>query len=69
MTLKEYFEGKRRGAKADFALKIGITRTWLSLIISGRHLPSANLTIEIHRATRGQVSREDLRPDLFGRVK
>jgi DNA-binding transcriptional regulator YdaS (Cro superfamily) len=69
MTLKEYFSDKKRGAKADFAASMGITRTWLSLIISGREVPSASLTIEIHRATRGKVSREELRPDLFGRVK
>jgi DNA-binding transcriptional regulator YdaS (Cro superfamily) len=66
MTLQDYFSGKPRGSKAALARDLGITKTWLSLIISGRALPSANLCLEIERRTG--VSRSTLRPDLFGGV-
>ena len=66
MTLQNYFVLRPRGAKAALARDLGITKTWLSLIISGRALPSANLCIEIERRTG--VSRAALRPDLFGGV-
>jgi DNA-binding transcriptional regulator YdaS (Cro superfamily) len=64
MTLEQYFSDKHRGAKADLARDLGITRTWLSLLVSGREVPSATLSIEIERRTG--VSRKVLRPDIFG---
>lgn len=68
MTLKDYFNDKPRGSKASMALALGISRTWLALIIAKRRLPSAELTIAISRYTQGAVSREALRPDLFGDI-
>lgn len=65
MTLKEYFAGKPRGSKAQMAERLGISRTWLSLVISGRETCSAEMAAAIHKLTNGAVSREDLRPDLF----
>ncbi len=65
MTLKEYFAGRPRGAKAQMAEQLGISRTWLSLVISGRETCSAEMAAAIHKLTNGAVSREDLRPDLF----
>jgi DNA-binding transcriptional regulator YdaS (Cro superfamily) len=64
MTLEQYFAGQHRGAKSELARELGITKTWLSLLISGREVPSATLAIEIERHTG--VSRKHLRPDLFG---
>ena len=66
MTLQDYFSGKPRGAKSALAREIGITKTWMSMVISGRALPSAGLCFEIERLTG--VSRATLRPDLFGDV-
>ena len=66
MTLQNYFSDKPHGAKAALARDLGITKTWLSMVISGRALPSANLCIEIERRTG--VNRAVLRPDLFGAV-
>ena len=65
MTLKEYFAGRPRGSKAQMAESLGISRTWLSLVISGRETCSAEMAAAIHKLTNGAVSREDLRPDLF----
>lgn len=68
MTLIKYFKDKPRGSKVGLARKLGISKTWMALIINGQKSPSAALSTEIERATRGLVTRNDLRPDLFGRL-
>jgi DNA-binding transcriptional regulator YdaS (Cro superfamily) len=68
MTLQEYFADKKRGAKDALAKDLGISRTWMSLVISGREVCSPELAVEIERLTDGAVTRKDLRPDLFGEV-
>jgi DNA-binding transcriptional regulator YdaS (Cro superfamily) len=65
MTLKEWFDGQPRGAKTKMALAVNISKTWLSLIISGQKLPSAMLAVAISSATKGKVPRKVLRPDIF----
>jgi DNA-binding transcriptional regulator YdaS (Cro superfamily) len=69
MTLKQYFARKKRGAKAEMAERLGITRTWMSQLISGRVICSPELAVEVERLTEGMVTRKSLRPDLFGEVK
>jgi DNA-binding transcriptional regulator YdaS (Cro superfamily) len=69
MTLREYFAGKPHGSKADMAKALGISRTWMALLISGLRVPSPELALEIERITNGEIKRVDLRPDLFGEVK
>jgi DNA-binding transcriptional regulator YdaS (Cro superfamily) len=64
MTLEQYFSDKHRGAKTALARELGITKTWLSLLITGREVPSATLAIDIERRTG--IHRKHLRPDLFG---
>ena len=68
MTLMEFFEGKPRGAKIELARKLGISKTWLSLVISGRQLPSPELARDIEINTGRKVKRADLRPDIFGKT-
>jgi len=68
MTLQEYFAAQPRGSKAQMAEQLGISRTWMSQIISRRVTCSADMAVAICRLTNGAVRREDLRPDLFGRV-
>ena len=69
MTLIEFFENKPRGAKLAKATKLGVSKTWMSLIISGRALASPELSGAIERYTKGQVKRATLRPDIFGDLK
>lgn len=66
MNLKTYFADDPRGAKAEMAEHLGITPTWISLIISGKRIASPKLAIAIELATESLVTRQDLRPDLFG---
>lgn len=69
MTLKKYFLPLPRGSKVSMARALGISKTWLSLIINGQKSPSAQLSKEIEKNTNGVVTRKDLRPDLFGVLK
>lgn len=68
MTLTEFFEDKPRGSKLAMASKLGVSKTWISLVISGKELPSPELSGAIERYTRGQVTRTTLRPDIFGEL-
>ena len=65
MDLKQYFEGEPLGSKKEMAEYLGITPTWLSLLIGGTRLPSAYLAKRIQKATQGLVTAKELRPDLF----
>jgi DNA-binding transcriptional regulator YdaS (Cro superfamily) len=65
--LQIFFLTQERGAKTDLARIVGVSKTWISQIISGKMQPSAQLAIKIELATG--VPREKLRPDLFGGVQ
>jgi len=65
MTLMEYFKTDVRGAKREMAAHLGITPTWMALLIAGRRRASPSLALAIDDATGGLVSREELRPDIF----
>lgn len=66
MTLTEYFETEPRGAKAEMAEYLKITPTWLALLMRGHKRASPALAARIEKATGGLVTREELRPDIFG---
>ena len=65
MTLAEYFATEPRGAKVEMAEYLGISATYISLLIHGKRRTSKSLAISIENATQGLVRRQDLRPDLF----
>lgn len=67
MNLKEYFKDEPRGAKKEMAEYLGISLTWLGLIMYRKKLPSPELSIKIEKATQGLVMRHELRPDLFNK--
>lgn len=65
MNLQKYLSKKPRGAKASFALEIGISRSFLRQIETGRSKCPIPLAKKIEEATDGVVSRTDLRPDVY----
>lgn len=65
MTLQEYFETEPLGARGEMAQYLGISLTWMSLLIHQRRTASAALAVKIEKATQGLVLRQDLRPDIF----
>jgi DNA-binding transcriptional regulator YdaS (Cro superfamily) len=69
MKLSEYFANKPRGAQKRLAAACGVSPTWMTLITNGHRVPSPELAALIHQITNGLVSREELRPDIFGGLK
>lgn len=67
MNLKSYFKTQPYGSKTELANRLGITLTWLGLLIRKARKPSPELAKKIEKATKGQVTAHDLRPDLFGK--
>jgi DNA-binding transcriptional regulator YdaS (Cro superfamily) len=65
MTLIEYFKDEPYGAKKEMADYLGITPTWLGLLMHKQRKASAELAKKIERATQGLVPAKELRPDLF----
>lgn len=49
----------------DFAGLAGVTQGRVSHWLSGEKVP-AERCVQIETATKGKVSRHDLRPDIFG---
>ena len=67
MTLNEWFKEKPYRYKKEFALLLGVTPTWLGLILSGRKKCSAALAKTIEKETKRKVKAKTLRPDIFGK--
>jgi DNA-binding transcriptional regulator YdaS (Cro superfamily) len=65
MTLVDYFKPLPRGAKSAMAKELGVTKTWIALLIAGTRRPSAALAVQIEQYTRRAVKKRELRPDLF----
>jgi DNA-binding transcriptional regulator YdaS (Cro superfamily) len=65
MQLKDYFKDEPYGSKKEMALHLGITQTWLGLLISKSRKPSPELAKRIEKATTGLVKAKELRPDIF----
>jgi len=65
MTLQKWFADKPLGSKVEMTRALGISKTYMSLLISEKETPSAAMAVLIHQYTQGEVSREELRPDLF----
>ena len=65
MDLERYFKDEPKGAKKEMAEYLGITPTWLGLLITKARKPSPILAKKIEKATQGLVTAKTLRPDLF----
>jgi len=66
MKLNDFFAGQPHGSKAKMAKALKISKTWLSLIIAEKEMPSPVLAVAISNYTNNKVKRQVLRPDIFG---
>lgn len=64
MNLSEYLAQLPRGGKKLLALRLGVTASYLSRLVSGDRTITAERALQIEGATDGIVSRYALRPDL-----
>jgi len=53
-------------SQAAFAKKVGVSQGRVSQWLDGETIP-AERCVAIEKATQGRVTRQDLRPDLFGK--
>lgn len=65
MKLKTYLESSNPDALARAA---GTKAIYLSQLASGHRKASHKLAKRIETATKGVVTRQDLRPDIFGKA-
>ena len=65
MQLKEYFKDEPHGSKKEMAVYLGITPTWLGLLLRKVRRPSPELAKRIEKATQGLVTLKVLRPDIY----
>lgn len=65
MNLKQYFIGEPHGSKKEMAEHLGISQTWLGLLLRGAVKASPLLAKRIEKATQGLVPAREMRPDLF----
>lgn len=65
MNLKQYFKDEPYGSKKEMAEYLGITQTWLGLLIKKSRQPSPELAKRIEKATGKLVTAKELRPDIF----
>jgi len=65
MTLREWLARQPRGKQQEIARIVGVSETWMSLLVNGKGRPSAELANVLHSLTNGEVPREELRPDIF----
>ena len=56
------------GSQQRLADAIGCSQQLISRMLHNQR-PSAEISVQIHAATGGHVSKYDLRPDLFGPEK
>lgn len=63
MNLKHYLSSLKRGASSRLASELGISVSYMSQMASGKSAISASRCISIEQATKGAVTRRDLRPD------
>ncbi|WPU24968.1 YdaS family helix-turn-helix protein [Cedecea neteri] len=62
MRLDDYLSKQPRGAARDLAAQLGISKSYLSQIATGKSPASPARCIEIEKATDSEVTRIDMRP-------
>ena len=68
VDLKAHIEAaiEYHGSQAKLARAAGCSQQYISLLIQGKTGLSAEKAIDFERATDGKISRNVLRPDIFG---
>jgi len=56
---------KKVGSQKKLAEAIGLSQQGVSYLLNSSSRVSAEVAIKIERATAGEISRAELRPDLF----
>ena len=65
MNLKKYLDSLPMGARAKLAKKVGTNAAYITQLVGKFRAPSWKMAIAIEKATKGEVKRSDLRPDIY----
>ncbi|MEX3628444.1 MAG: YdaS family helix-turn-helix protein [Burkholderia sp.] len=63
MDLKTYLQ---QTTQTDLAHRLGVTQGLVHQWVTGKTRITAERAVEIEKATGGQVTRQKLRPEIFG---
>jgi transcriptional regulator with XRE-family HTH domain len=63
MNLTDYLQTT---TQAEFAKRLGVTQGLVTHWVNGRTRITAERAVQIEQVTDGQVTRHELRPDIFG---
>ena len=69
MELKTYLKSKGRQHRRELSTALGINNLYLGQLALGRRQPSESLALTIEFMTHGEVSIDDLRPDLAHKLR
>ena len=67
MDIYEYLF-RNKVTRKDFAAQIKVSRTHLQSMLSGQRKITAETAWKIEKETKGEVTKELLRPDIFGEI-
>ena len=67
MNLPAYLE-KHQLTQEQFAKKLGVSQGLVWQWLSGKQTITAERAVEIEKETDGEISKHDLRPDLWERA-
>jgi len=67
-TLREYVQQavEMAGSQRALADGLGISQQGVSYLLNGAVRCSAEMALRMERATKGKITRHDLRADIFG---
>ena len=68
MDLRTWLKNNKGNARAQLAENVGTSPAYLTQIAGGWRNPSPRLTLLIEEHTYGQVTRYELRPDVYGQA-
>jgi DNA-binding transcriptional regulator YdaS (Cro superfamily) len=68
VDLKTYIATSEMGTSKRLAESLGVSKSMMSQMVSGKAPISIERCVEIEVATEGAVSRKDLRPDDWARI-
>lgn len=57
-----------KGTQSSLAAAMGCSQQQISYLLAAKRI-SAEMAVAIDRATNGAVSKEELRPDLYGQLE
>ena len=62
------YQKKHRLSQEQFGKKIGVSQGLVWQWLDGRTLITAERAVRIERRTAGEITRQELRPDIFEKV-